>query len=356
MKYNAYLAEAQRILPSARHVLIALPAQASVDHLASGLSLFLALGQIKKDVSVVCDGPILVGHTNLFGIGEVKNKVPQSSGGNFVLTLGGVANPQDLKRPIPAVEKMDYKSEGSDLKLIFNVYPGQRFEPTFITPSYQGSNFEVVFVIGAANLNLLGNLYTTNPQVFAGVHLVNIDNSQVNSQFGLTNVVDSAAACLSEMIAQILPGLALPMDADIATNILSGIYFATNNLQGGNLTPDTFLMIAESLRVGGQRPTVSGLAAPVIQPVPVQTISPTQLMQTPPPWMGTASQEEQNRAFVQAFTPTINQGPEKPSEPVQPVSSPEERPSGEGVTAEGEVIHPEPDWLTPKIFKGTGLG
>lgn len=344
-------------MPNARHILIALPSQASVDHLAAGLALCLALKQTQKDVSIICDGPTLVGHSNLFGIGEVKNRIPQTSGGNFVLTLGGVANPNDPQRPIPSVEKMDYKAEGTDLKLIFNVVPGQRFEPTFITPSYQGGSFEMVFVIGAANLNFLGNVYTANPRIFAGVHLINVDNNQANSQFGATNIVDPAASCLSEMIAQILPGLALPMDADIATNILDGIYHSTNNLQGGNLGPDTFLVVAESLRVGGRRPQQLVQQPPVVQPTPTQAAPvTTTTVPSPPSWMGNSSQEEQNRAFVQAFAPTTTSGPEKPSESTQPVSSQEERPTGEGVTSEGEVIHPEPDWLTPKIFKGGGLG
>lgn len=355
MKYNNLLAETQKILPSARNILIALPSQASVDHLAAGLALHLALQQTQKEVSIVCDGPILVGHTNLFGIGEVKNRIPQSPSGNFILTLGGVANPQDSQKPVPSVEKMDYKAEGMDLKLIFNVVPGARFEPTFITPAYQGGSFEVVFVIGAANLNLLGSLYSTNSQVFSGVHMINIDNNQINSQFGTVNVVDPAA-CLSEIVAQILPGLALPIDGDIATNILTGIYSATNDLQSGNLGPDTFLMIAESLRAGGQKPSLSGQAAPVVQSVSAQAVSHSQSVQTPPPWMGGVSQEEQNRAFAQAFAPAATTGAEKPSESAnQTVSSQEERPAGEGVTSEGEIIYPEPDWLTPKIFKG-GLG
>ncbi len=35
----------------------------------------------------------------------------------------------------------------------------------------------------------------------------------------------------------------------------------------------------------------------------------------------------------------------------QNAPSPEERPAGEGVITEAE-----PDWLTPKIFKGTSIG
>lgn len=324
MKYNQNLTEAQKLIPNAKSILIALPTGASIDLLAAGLALYLSLIQTKKEVSIIMDGPVLVGHTSLFGAGQIQNRLPQSSNGNFVLTLGGVANPNDPQRPIPSVVNMDYKAEGTDLKLIFNVVPGMSFEPTHITPSREGGKFDLVFVIGVINLNLLGNIYTTNQSTFSGVHLINIDNNPANAQFGASNVIDPAASSLSEIMAQVLPGLALPIDADIAANILAGIYIATDNLQSGNVSADTFLVVAEAMRAGGKKP-----AAPTLP-------------------------NQQAQAFSDAFTMPPVVTPQ--ATPSTYRSSPEERPAGEGLMSEGEVINPEPDWLTPKIFKGGGLG
>lgn len=353
MKYNVQLAEAQRLLPQAQNILVALPAKPSIDHLAASLALYLSLQQVNHSCSIVSDGPILVGHTNLFGVGQIQNKLPSTSGGNYVLTLVGVASLNDPDKPVPAVEKMDYKAEGADLKLIFNIVPGQRFEPQAVVPSYQGGGFDLIFVIGSQSLNALGGIYNLSPAIFSSAHLVNIDNQPQNSQFGQTNIIDQAAPCLSEMVAQILPGLALPLENDVASNILNGIYFATQNLQAGNVTADTFLIVAEALRAGGQKPVLTQ---------ELQPLSGATSVSNPPSWF-TQAQSDQAKAFADAFTvPPVVAAPssgEKPSEAAassQPQPSPEERPAGEAVTSSGEIVSPEPDWLTPKIFKGGGLG
>ncbi len=336
MKYQDATVDLQRLLPTVSNIVIALPANPSVDHLAAGLSLYLSFQQAQRQASIVSEGPVLVGHTNLFGVGQIQNKLPQASGGDYVITLTGVANPNDLERPVPSVEKMDYKAEGSDLKLIFKIIPGQKFEPLSIVPSSMGGSLELVFVVGAASLEALGNLYSQNQGSFNGAHIVNIDNQPGNTSFGATNVIDPTASSLSEMIGHLLPALSLPLEQDTATNILSGIYQATNNLQSGNVSAETFLIVAETLRSGGQRPN-----APVV-----------------------SDQASIGQAFATAFAPQSDTPPQQPvvsggspENPSESQPSPEERPSGEGVTsAEGEVINPEPDWLTPKIFKGTGPG
>ena len=59
--------------------------------------------------------------------------------------------------------------------------------------------------------------------------------------------------------------------------------------------------------------------------------------------------EPQEYTTPPVVTP-IDAGDHAPQAVVQP--SPEERPAGERVISET----PEPDWLTPKIFKGSSLG
>ncbi len=345
MKYQDNIQELQRILPTVSNIVIVLPQSPSVDHLAAGLALLLSFQQVQRQAVIVSEGPILVGHTNLFGVGAIQSKLPQASGGDYVLTLTGVADPSDPEHPIPSVEKMDYKTEGSDLKLIFKVVAGQRFEPQAVVPSFTGGALEVVFVIGSQTLEGLGAIYTQNQGSFNGAHIVNIDNQANNSGFGATNILDNTSSSLSEMIAQLIPALALPLEGDTATNVLSGISFVTNNFQSGNLSADTFLVVAEMLRAGGQRPSAP-TTMPTDQAAIGQAFANAFAMPQSP-----ADQQSDLNSF------TGNGNPENPSEsaPAQgDQTSPEEAPSGEGVSMEGEVVNPEPDWLTPKIFRGGG--
>lgn len=336
MKYDSHLAELRNLLPTAKNTLIALPAGADIDKLAAGLALFLALEASGKEVSIVCEDTLTVGQSHLFGIDHIQKNIPPSgTGGNLTLTLEGVASSNGT---IPALEKLDWFAENNNLNLVFHVIPGQIFQPYRIIPKYQGSGFNLIFVIGAANLDSLGSVYRQNAQSFSGVHIVNID-SENNSQFGQTNVVDTQASSVSEIVAQVLADLGINIDPDTATNFLTGIFAATSNLTSQRANADTYMVVANCLKAGGKKPG--------------EVQIPTQ------PQLGNLIQPEPVQPIEQYTTPTVAAPAPVTPPPVQPAQqpaankpSPEERPAQEGVISETV----EPDWLTPKIFKGTNLG
>lgn len=323
MKYDAQLSELQKVLPGAKNILIALSSQPAVDDLAAGLALFLSLTSAGKNVSIVSEGVIRVGHTNLFGIGQIQNKLPQTSGGNLVVSLGGVVS----GGTVPALEKLDWYPQGSDLNLVFHVIPGQKFEPTHITPRFEGGSFDLIFVIGAQSLASLGSIYLGHEESFRNIPLANIDNKAGNGGFGTTNVVDPNASSASEIMTQVLTPLQLSFEGDIASNLLAGIFAATNNLQGTNTGADTYGAVALAMQMGGQRPQSAA------QPTP-EAVS-----------FGQAFSQPQPAPVPVGSAPVPPVQPESASEP-----SPEEQPAGE------EVVTPENDWLTPKIFKGSSIG
>lgn len=340
MQYDNQLTEVKTLLPAAKSVLIALPTGSSIDKLAAGLSLFLLLEQQGKEVFIVCEDTITVGQSHLFGIDHVQKTLPQTGGGNLTITLEDVASADGT---VPSLQKLDWFAENNNLNLVFHVMPGQTFQPSKIVPHYAGSGFNLIVTIGTNSLSNLGGVYNQNPQIFSGVHILNIDNQSSNTGFGQTNVVDTSASSISEMLASIIPGLGLNLDADSASNLLAGIFEATNNLTSPNTSADTFMAVANCLRVGGKKPQpqqpglgldLSGLM-PEQQPAPNYQPEP---FVTPP--VVTPSQSQQPADASQQVTTSENQ------------PSPEERPVGEGVVS--ETI--EPEWLTPKVFKGTSIG
>ncbi len=321
MKYEAQITELKNLLPSAKNILIAVSAGADIDKLAAALSLFLTLEAQGKQVSIVCDDNILVSQSHLFGIDHVGKTLSSADGGNLTLTLEGVAASDGT---VPALEKLDWYAEAGHLNLVFHVLPGQTFQPAKIIPHYQGSGFNLIFTVGAVNLNALGNIYTQNQQVFSGTHIINIDNESNNSSFGQTNVLDTQASSVSEMMTNLIADLGYSLDADSASNLLAGIFDAANNLSDPKVTADTYMAVAQCLRVGGRKPQGSAPQNVIAQAQPTYD------------WNAVSA------AIGQQTTPqTQNEQP-----------SPEERPAGEGVVSETV----EPDWLTPKIFKGSSLG
>ncbi len=341
MKYDSQLAELKNLLPSAKNILIAIPTGADIDKLAAGLALFLTFEAAGKQVSVVSDDAMLVSHTHLFGVDHVQKTLSSTDGGNLTLTLEGVAASDGT---VPALEKLDWYAENNNLNLVFHVLPNQTFQPARIVPRYQGSGFNLIFTIGAANLNALGSIYSGQPQVFSGTHIVNIDIQPANTSFGQTNILDSQASSLSEVVSSVITDLGFALDSDSASNILAGVFDATNNLIDSKVTADTYMAVAGCLRVGGRKP-VAG-----IQSQPVQTSS---IPQQP-----TYDWNAVSAAIGQTKTPQIEPVSEFTVPPVvsptgdQSQASPEERPAAEGVVSETV----EPEWLTPKIFKGTSLG
>lgn len=380
MKYESQLNEAKEQILPVDDILIALPQSPTVDELAAGLALYLALEQFNKRVSIASQGTIRVGHTNLYGVGEIKNSFPQNSGGKLTIVLGGVVDPETGK---PAdLKELTWSPEGSDLRLIFHQMPGKKFEPTHVTPEYQGGSFPVTFVIGAGSLSDLGSVYTDNQEAFDKSYIINIDDDSSNANFGKTNLVDATSSSLCEMMTNVLIDLALPFDKDAATNLLSGLYEATNNLQDTKVTADTFLAVAEAIKKGGTRPVVQIATPSQGLDLTSQTDAAPAVEETQPSSVSFAGtddtqvQEDTQPAQAQDFQPTqvlddqtvgaqtvsddqVDSAQSLPVEEVEPETlqtqedqpSPEEAPAGESASGS-----PESDWLTPKIYKGGSLG
>ncbi len=333
-KYLNLLSDLSSRLSSISRVLIAVPSSLTTDKLASALALGLALKGAGKTVSIVTEGSPLVSHGNLFGVGEVKNAIPTSGGGNFLISLEGVVDSSGQMQTVPALEKLDWYPEGQNLNLVFHVIPGQRFEPTKVNYRHAESGFDMTFVIGAQNLTDLGNIYAQNSGFFTS-NTINIDNQQTNSNFGQINIVDQGASSLSEIVAHLMPDLNLNIDQDTATNIVTGIYSETANLTQ-KVTGDTFLAVGAAMQKGAQINSgqpVSSVATPVqpiVQLQPVPQVQPIQQAPVTTPVQDFSQPATQPQIQTQQFTPQsqftsqpqigTQAQPFVPAEPVQPIS------------------------------------
>lgn len=358
MKYQTQLENVTSALSGQGSIVVALPSNASIDKIASGLSLYLALKNAGKKVSVVSPDTLTVSQSNLYGVGDVKNTFPLAGEGNYIISLEGVVENIDGNPIVSSLEKLDWAPNGNNLDLVFHIAPGKKFEPSNVRQYHQetGGGVSLVFVVGVSSLNDLGVVYQNNPQIFSNAHVINIDNNHSNSNFGATNILDTNAATLSEIVIQILPDLGLSMDADIAGNILTGIYAETANLTA-KASPDTFLAVGQAMQAGGKiqrvvessQPHLQPQTEPAVQAVPSQPVMPNI------PANDQASGFDLKQIFnipnapIQSNESFIN----PPVVLSQTQSSPEEKPVGEYVTSQNpEVETPTPDWLVPKIYKG----
>lgn len=346
-KYENQVTDLKNQVANAKNILIILPSQLNVDRLGAGLGLMLGLKALQKEVVVVSEGQPLVAHSNLFGIGDVKNSFSISGGENGDLTLV-LENVVAADGTVPSLEKLDWYPEGSNLNLVFHVIPGQKFEPSNIVTKKSGSegNFDLMFVIGTSSLNELGGIYSQNSSTLNNLYSINIDTNGQNTNFGKLNLVDTNASSVSEMVMQIMPDIGLYVDNDIASNLVAGIYEATQNMTT-NLKPDTFMVVGQAMQKGARipapepptdviqppqqpvaiQPTLS--AQPSISTGPIPSTQPfpafqTQVVQTTEPQYSQPSSFNLNQPFVQPVAPV--QGYQNEAEPqpisVQPITQP----------------------------------
>lgn len=280
---NALKAKLQEI----NSVLITFAATPNQDSIAAALAFYLSLKSSGKKVLVASSNPVTVRDSHLVALDKVKTDI---GGNNLVITLNV---PEDR------VDKVTSNTEGGHLNLIIN--PREGAEPVTekdIVFGYSGAVADLIIVIGAADLKDVGSLAEKEVELFSKSTIANISN-QVGS-FGAINITDPSSSN-SELVTALLKELALPMDVDIANNLMIGIEAGTDNLSSPNMTADTFEALAVLYRTGARRQ--------------VKTIVPQQ-------------------AKIVADMPIVDNGPVIEETPTQPVAE------------------PQADWLKPKIYKG----
>ncbi len=241
MNQNPNLTKLQQALSPVQGVVIAIPQNPSLDKMAASLSLSLSLKKSGKKATVACSQPMTVEFSRLVGVDKVTDKIGSR---NLVISFDYIKD---------SIEKVSYNVEGNKFNLV--VQPKSGFPPLdakSISYSYSGANGELIFVIGAQKLEDLDKLYENEKDLYREKPIVNIDNQPQNSQFGKINIFHPQASSCSEIVTSILKTLNLPIDQDIAANLLLGLKSATNNFQSPSVSAETFEAAAFCLRAGAR--------------------------------------------------------------------------------------------------------
>lgn len=278
----------KQALSTAKQVLILLPQNPDLDSVAAGLALFLSLAKRGASISIGCPTPMTVGFNRLFGIDKIKGRI-----GNQNLVIS-------FNYPEDSLEKVSYDKDPANQKFNLTIEPKAGMQPLDVSGveySYTGSNADVIFVIGARQLEDLGELYKSEKKLLDDKTklLVNLSSLDRNSQFGSVNLYDPTASGASEIVFAVLAALELPLETDMATNLLAGIEAKTNNF--ATATADTFDIVAQLMRLGAKKSQMTRPLNPFVRPatnpwtLPVSpsqggptTVNPV-IQATPPDWL-----------------------------------------------------------------------
>lgn len=229
------------LIDSASSILILLPTRPYLDNVAAGLSLYLTLKN-NKDVTISCPTPMMVEFSRLIGVDKVT---PELGNKNLVITF---PNYQAAN-----IERVSYDIDGGQFKLSVIPKPGQVAPTTEQTNiSYGGVKADLVILIGGANESHFPAISTPDLE---GAKIAHVGTKLLETTGGESKVMSFArpGSSTSEVVALTIKENELPVDADIATNLLAGIEDGSKTFQSPEVTADTFSLFAQLLNLGGQR-------------------------------------------------------------------------------------------------------
>jgi len=105
--------------------------------------------------------------------------------------------------------------------------------------------YDAIIVLGAADLEELGDLFTDYADFFYNTPIINIDNRAGNEHFGTVNLVDITASSIAEIVYELIEALpSARIEENLATALYAGIVGATDSFQKPSTTPHAFQLAA----------------------------------------------------------------------------------------------------------------
>lgn len=293
-------------LEGAQSLLILTAQNPELDTVAASLSLYLALKDAGKNVVIASSTAPIVRDSHLVGLDQITDSIGNQ---NLIVSLPYQED---------SIEKVSYNQDDQRFNLI--IQPKKGFPPIKkedLTFTYSGAAADAIIVVGASRIEDVGHILDEEKELLETATLINISNKQ-GANFGKANFVDPQSS-LSEIVTALVQEMSLPLNVDIANNLLLGIEEYTDNLQSPTITADTFEALAILYRAGARRRIRAGGAPQTQTQQPVQSEEQSIPTKEQPVPVGVSGETQQDQS-----------------------ATPEES-SGEA---------PSPDWMGPKIFRG----
>ncbi|HKZ34810.1 MAG TPA: hypothetical protein VJ179_03025 [Patescibacteria group bacterium] len=230
------------ILRKAKTVLLMLPEKPTIDEVAAGVALYLSFQSTDKKLEIVCSTQLTVSYSDIIGVDQVKK---EGANRNLVITFDWQEG---------ATQKVTYDVVDDKFRFVVHPEPGKsplRAENVEFT--YEGVMADLIVTVGVGSLEELGVRHTQEKQLFSQSPVIAIDNTSSHQKFGAVNLVNEEAASVSELIVDFMREHDLPVDVDIATNLLTGMSAATSNFQSSQASANTFEAAAACLAAGARR-------------------------------------------------------------------------------------------------------
>lgn len=226
--WQQWLAEATTLLGKSKEVAVIIRANPSLDTIAAGLALTLALEKTGRKAWIVSPEPIneqLISSksvsTDAITVTDLDQILPFLPNKQLTLTIhytdGSYVGGELQKSPAGL---------GFLLKAEPNSAP---IEPQKIQTVLTQSVVDAIITLEVDNLASLGQFYLTHQEVFKRGPVINLDYHANNAKYGTVNILDTKATSISEIVALFLWDLRIALDESIAQKLKAGIMSKTDN-------------------------------------------------------------------------------------------------------------------------------
>ncbi len=233
-------------IKSAQNILLLTHKQPDGDAVGSILALTMALRKMDKQVTPVIQDPVPQVFNFLPGKEFIVTEF--ASGNDFIVAVNMAQT---------GLKKLGYKKDEESQRLLIMLTPerGQirNEDIQFETTSY---GIDLIVTLDCNSIDRLGDFYNHHTSLFYETPLVNIDHHADNEQFGTVNWVDVTATSTAEILVSLLEALGREtslLDADIATNLLTGITTDTASFQNTSTTPKSLTVAAQLVALGARQ-------------------------------------------------------------------------------------------------------
>ncbi len=111
---------------------------------------------------------------------------------------------------------------------------------------------DLAVIVDTGDLQRTGRVAAEHANWLSRATIANVDHHVSNPGFGAANWIDPTAAATCEMVTLMLPALGVPLDAELATALLTGIVQDTHTFAHPNATPRTLRVAADLVEAGGE--------------------------------------------------------------------------------------------------------
>ena len=242
------LDERQQVLEQLRKAerpLIAFRRDWNPDAAASAVALASVLDGMGKKTEIVCDGFAAPEH--LAFLPQLKRVRSEMAGlRTFVISVDAQKN---------RIGELSYEAKDGFLHIYLTPKSGS-LEASQVKTGATDYRHDLVVTVDTPDVASLGGLREAAADFFFRTPIVNIDHAAANERYGQANHVDATAAATSEVVYRLARELGRPIDADLATVLLTGIVAKTRSFRSGAITPQTLTAASELVAAGARRDVI----------------------------------------------------------------------------------------------------